>query len=41
MQDRLDYLSEGRQRDYQRWKKDMMIRIESMEKEHEMNVSSG
>lgn len=39
MQDKLDFLSEKRKRDYERWKKDMLIRIERMEKEHEMNVS--
>lgn len=41
MQDKLDYLSEARQRDYQKWKKDMLIRIERQENEHEMNGSDG
>ena len=41
MQDKLDYLSEGRRRDYQRWKRGMMARIEEMAKEREMDVSNG
>ena len=41
MQDKLDYLSEGRQRDYQKWEQDMMTRIDRMEKEHAINVSDG
>ncbi|KAI9803374.1 MAG: hypothetical protein M1833_000892 [Piccolia ochrophora] len=41
MQDKVDYLSEQRRQEYQRWKKKTMRRIENMRRERGMDVSQG
>lgn len=38
MRDQVDYLSNDRRRDYQVWKKDILIRIEELENSQEMDV---
>ena len=41
MQDRVDYLSERRQLEYQEWKKGILLRIEEMKNAEMMDVSAG
>lgn len=41
MRDQVDYLSDHRRREYQVWKKDILIQIEELEKSQEMEVGSG
>lgn len=40
MQDRVDYLSERRQLEYQEWKKGILVRIEEMKKDQTMDISA-
>lgn len=41
MQDRVDYLSDDRRRDYQEWKKAILLQIEGLEDGQEMNIEAG
>ena len=41
MQDRVDYLSDDRRRDYKAWKKTILLQIEELEGEQEMEIEAG
>ena len=41
MQDRVDYLSERHQAEYQHWKTGILARIEAVESAHAMDTSAG
>ena len=41
MQDRVDYLSDDRRRDYQEWKKTILLQIEELEDGQEMDIEAG
>lgn len=41
MRDQVDYLSDHRRREYQVWKKEILIQIEELEKGQEMDVGPG
>lgn len=41
MQDRVDYLSPERRRDYQEWKTDMLLQIAELEKEQDQEMDRG
>lgn len=40
MQDRVDYLSDDRRHDYQKWKKAILIRIEDLEKDEGLDLEA-
>ena len=41
MQDRVDYLSDERRRDYQEWKEGILIQIQELEKSNGMDAEAG
>ena len=41
MQDRVDYLSDDRRRDYKEWKKSILLQIEELEGGQEMEIEAG
>lgn len=41
MQDRVDYISDDRRRDYQEWKQNILLQIEELEKGEEMDLEAG
>ena len=41
MQDRVDYLSDDRRREYKEWKKSILFQIEGLEDGQEMEVEAG
>ena len=41
MQERVDYLSEERRRDYQEWKKTILLQIEGLKDGQEMDIEAG
>lgn len=41
MQDRVDYLSDDRRREYKEWKKSILLQIEELEKDQKMDVEAG
>ena len=41
MQERVDYLSDDRRREYQKWKRDILSRIDELERREEMGSEAG
>lgn len=41
MQDRVDYLSDDRRRDYKEWKETILLQIEGLEDRQEMDSEAG
>ena len=41
MQDKVDYLSDDRRRDYQEWKKGILSQIEELEKNDRLGLEAG
>ena len=41
MQDRVDYLSDDRRREYQEWKKTILLQIEGLEDGQGMEIEAG
>lgn len=41
MRDQVDYLSDHRRREYQEWKKDILIQIEELENSQGVDVGPG
>jgi len=41
MQDRVDYLSDDRRREYREWKKNILLQIEELKKSEDVGMEAG